>query len=320
MKVAITGGGGYVGSILVPHLLSLGHSITVLDTFWYGKHLEPHDNLEIITGDIRDSIALRKSFRKKEAVIHLACVSNDPSFDMNAKLGKEINYDCFRNILDIVKEQKIERFIYASSSSVYGISDAKDVTEDNPLRPLTDYSKFKVACELELKTIGTNGVWTILRPATVCGYAPRMRLDVVVNKLTIDALELKKITLFGREQKRPNINIQDMVRAYEWALVQDPMRINQKIYNVGFENLRLHEIADLVKSTIGDHSIEITERPTHDPRSYHINSNKILNDGYRPIHTVQSGIESIKKFRNRLFNPLDNADYHNIKKMKELGL
>lgn len=320
MKIAITGGGGYVGSALVPHLLSKGHEVTVLDTFWYGDHLPTDKNLTKTIGDIRDSIALRNAFRGQDAVVHLACVSNDPSFDMNPTLGKDINYSCFRNILDIVKEQRVERFIYASSSSVYGISDLKDVREESPKRPLTDYSKQKVACEMELELLGSGGIWTIVRPATVCGYAPRMRLDVVVNKLTIDAIIDRKITLFGREQKRPNINIKDMVLAYDWILNADPLRINQKIYNVGFENLRLHEIASLVKDTLRFPGIEIMERPTHDPRSYHINSDKILNDGFRPEHSIASAIKSIKENQKLLYNPLENSQYYNIKRMKELSL
>lgn len=319
MRIAITGGAGYVGSALVPYLLDKGHEITVLDLFWYGDHLPTHDKLLKNFGDIRDSIALRNAFKGKDAVIHLACVSNDPSFDMNPGLGKEINYSCFRNILDIVKEQSVQKFIYASSSSVYGVSGLKDVREDTKLAPLTEYSQYKAACEMELQLIGSGADWTIIRPATVCGFAPRMRLDLVVNKLTIDAILERRITLFGREQKRPNINISDMVLAYEWALTSGKVS-NQKIYNVGFENLRLHEIASLVKDTLRSPAIEILERPTHDPRSYHINSDKILNDGFAPKSTIADAIRSIKLNQKMLINPLVNSNYYNITKMKELGL
>lgn len=320
MKIAITGGAGYVGSALVPSLLEKGHQVTVLDTFWFGNHLANHFNLQRRVGDIRSSTDLREAFKGQDAVIHLACVSNDPSFDMNPKLGKEINYLCFRNILDIVKECNVPKFIYASSSSVYGVSDIPEVTEDTKKKPLTDYSKFKLVCEEDLERHGTGGSWTILRPATVCGYSARMRLDLVVNKLSIDAIIDKRITIFGRDQKRPNINIKDMVQAYEWVLEQDDSVVNEQIFNVGFENLKLHQIATLVKMTLLSKGIEILERPNHDPRSYHISSDKILNSGFKPQHTIEDAILSIKANRRKLINPLENAEFYNIKKMKELGI
>lgn len=320
MRIAILGGAGYVGTSLTSDLLLSGDTVTVLDTFWYGDHLGEHENLKKIIGDIRSSPDVRAACLHQDAVIHLACISNDPSFDLNPKLGEEINHTCFRNILDIVKECKVKRFIYASSSSVYGVSDLPNVREDAPKKPLTDYSKYKLMCEEELIRHGTGGVWTIIRPATVCGFSARMRLDLVVNILTINAIINKKITIFGRDQKRPNINVLDMVGAYDWCLNQPEERVHAKTYNVGFENLKLHEIATLVKSAIGNYNIEIAERPTHDPRSYHINSDKILNDGFKPQHTIEEAVRSIFDNRRKLFNPLENPEYSNIKKMKELGL
>ncbi len=322
MRVAITGGGGYVGSQLVPHLLDRGHSVTVLDTFWFGNHLPWSPRLRSITGDIRDRTDRKNAFRDQDAVIHLACVSNDPSFDMNPDLGKSINHDCFTDLLTTLQEQHVGRFIYASSSSVYGVSELKDVTEDSPKWPLTDYSKFKLACEKDLENYGMGGVWTILRPATVCGYSPRQRLDLVVNILATQAIVNKKITLFGRDQKRPNINIRDMVRAYEFILSADERVVDQKIFNVGFENLSLRQIAEIVKVAVGDPSVEIVEEETNDPRSYHVNSDLIEAAGFRPLWSIQSAVRGIKEaIKNRnLSDPLNNPEYYNIRKMKELGL
>lgn len=316
MKVCITGGGGYVGSRLTPYLLRKGYHVTVLDTFWYGNFLDLHKNLTIIRGDIRNVKDLREAFKGQDTIIHLACVSNDPSFDMSPQLGKEVNYDCFKQILTISKEQKIKKFIYASSSSVYGVSELENVDEDSPKNPLTDYSKFKLQCETELRTFG--GAWTIIRPATVCGYAPRMRFDLVVNILTIQALVNKKITLFGTEQKRPNINIDDMCLSYEFVLEKNT---DKETFNVGFENLTLLEIAELVRKTLNE-DIKIEIQPTKDPRSYHINSDRIKNLGFKSQFSIESAIKGIKKAyeEEEFFDPMNNPRYYNIKKMKELGL
>lgn len=320
MKIAITGGAGYVGSQLVPYLLSKGHQITVLDTFWFGDHLPADPNLIRVKGDIRNTSDLTKAFKGQEAVIHLACVSNDPSFDMNPDLGQSINYTCFKNILKTVKNEDVKRFIYASSSSVYGISDDPNVTEDTKKKPLTDYSKFKLACEMEIQAYGCGGTWTIVRPATVCGYAFRQRLDLVVNTLTIQALVNKRITMTGREQKRPNINIMDMCRAYDFILNEPEVFMNKRIYNVGFENLSLIDIANLVKSTLDDPKIEIVEIPNDDPRSYHINSDKFLRAGFEPMYSVKQAIQSIQSNYRRWKDPINNPEFYNIKKMGELRL
>ena len=323
MRIAITGGAGYVGSKLVPYLLRKDHQVTVLDTFWFGDHLGTHQGLRKIKGDIRRKSDLRDAFKSQDAVIHLACVSNDPSFDMNPKLGKEVNYKCFKDILKVLKEEEVYRFIYASSSSVYGVSKKSEVTEDSPKKPLTDYSKFKLACEQELKTYGSGNIWTILRPATVCGYSPRMRLDLVVNILTIQALINKKITLFGRKQLRPNINIKDMVLAYERVLTANESLINEKIFNVGYDNMSLATIADLVKSSLDMSDVEIIDMPMNDPRSYHVSSKKIADElSFKPTHSIKEAIQSIKAAYNEelLRDPIYNPEFCNIKQMKLLGL
>lgn len=321
MNICVVGGAGYVGSKLVPHLLKQGHMVTVLDTFWYGDHLPTDIRLLKIKGDIRDITDLKNSYTGQDAVIHLACVSNDPSFDMNPGLGKSINYDCFKLTLDILKECEVPRFIYASSSSVYGVSDLENVTEDASKNPLTDYSKYKLMCEEELIKSAYKGTWTILRPATVCGYAPRLRLDVVVNTLTIHALVKKEITLFGHDQKRPNIYVNDMVRAYDFILNKPSRVVNKQIYNVGFENKSLYEIALLVQEVV-DKDVRIVEKPVNDPRSYHIDSSKIASIGFETVHTIKDAIESIMDvyLEDLINDPLNNPDYYNIKSMKQMEL
>lgn len=317
MNICILGGAGYVGSQLVPQLLRREYKVTVLDTFWYGDCLPNHKNLRKIKGDIRIRKDLSRAFVTENIVINLACVSNDPSFDLNPKLGREVNLDSFPLIIEEMYNQRIKRFIYASSSSIYGISDLKDVTEDAPKSPITDYSKFKLKCEEMLLNEPIS--WTILRPATVCGMSPRLRLDVVVNALTISALMKNRITLYGRNQKRPNINIKDMCDAYQWV-IENPKVTKHKIYNVGFENWRLIDIAREVADVCMGDEMEIEEVPTNDPRSYHINSDRIIEDGFKPTHSIRSAIKSIKNNLHKLHDPLNNSDYYNVKKMKDLGL
>jgi len=321
MKVCVTGGAGYVGSLLVPKLLSAGHDVRVLDTFWYGDHLPRHARLRRIPGDIRKRADLKKAFKTQDAVIHLACVSNDPSFDLNPTLGRQVNYSSFLDILTIMQECHVGRFIYASSSSVYGVSDDHHVTEDSPKKPLTDYSKFKLQCENELKNFGMGGVWTIVRPATVCGHAPRMRFDLVVNILTIQAIKNKKITIFGGNQLRPNIYIHDMARAYEFILQADERDMDQKTFNVGFENLNLFQIHALIEKVLGE-KIEVEIKETNDQRSYHINSDLFLSHGFETKFDIEKGIVSIIEAckKGRYANPLVNPEYYNIKKMQGLGL
>lgn len=321
MKISITGGGGYCGATLVPYLLKKKHKVTVLDTFWFGDHLTNHPNLRKITGDIRKKADLVKAFHKADAIIHLACISNDPSFDMSPQLGKEINYDCFANILTAVKDSSAERFIYASSSSVYGVSDKPSVDEQTICKPLTDYSKYKLACEIMLRTVGTrNAAWTIVRPATLCGYSPRMRLDLVVNAMTIKAITQGVIPVHGGKQLRPNLHVKDMARAYEALLLANEDLIHTQTFNVGDKNFSLGEIAEKVKTEIPA-KIEIEE--SKDERSYHIDSslfNSRLN--FETKYTLSGAIISIEKAMsfNMLKNPLENTDFYNILKIKELGL
>ena len=323
-KILIIGGGGYVGSQLVPDLLQLNYKVDVYDLFIYGQDVfENHTNLKLIKGDIRNIEKLSKTVLDYEAVIHLACISNDPSFELNPKLGKSINLDCFRPLVEICKKNKVKRFIYASSSSVYGIKEEKNVNEDLSLEPLTDYSKFKVECEkILLEYKDENFETVIIRPATVCGYARRQRLDVVVNILTNLAFNKRKIKILGGEQLRPNIHIKDMSRVYINILESDKQIVNGQIFNAGYDNMSVNQIGNAVKNIIGN-DVEIEREETNDNRSYHISSEKIRKIlKFEPKYSVEDAIIDLKKAfeENKLPNSLNDPIYFNIKKMQEIDL
>ena len=326
-NILITGGGGYVGTVLVEKLLKLGYKVTVIDLFLYGdylinKHIN-NKNFKCIKGDIRNSDLLIKAISGNEILIHLACISNDPSFELNPNLGKSINYDCFLPLVKLAKNYGINRFIYASSASVYGVKKEENVHEGLSLEPLTDYSKYKVLCEnLLLDSESTGFTPIILRPATVCGYSPRLRLDLTVNILTNHAYNNNKITVFGGSQKRPNIHIDDLVDVYIMLIDYDKNKVGGKIYNVGFENLTVSSIADKVKLEIGK-NVSIEKTLSNDQRSYHISSDKITKElGYSPKKNITLAIRDlVNEFtQSTIRDPLNNSDYYNIKKMQELSL
>jgi len=326
-NLLVTGGGGYVGSALVPALLNQGYRVRVVDTFWYGREVfgaylkDP--GLELVELDLRDTKRLAGTMPDTDAVIHLACISNDPSFELDSKLGKSINYDCFAGLLESAVAAGVKRFIYASSSSIYGVKDEPDIREDSEPLPLTDYSRFKLACERDLLARPeVNGMErVIVRPATVCGYAPRLRLDLSVNILTIHALVNRKIRIFGGKQLRPNLNIKDMVRAYQTLLDAPGERVDREAFNVGFQNLSIEKIAFLVRETIGDSSIEMEYTPSDDNRSYHVNSDKINRVlGFTPKFGIEDAIRSIADAykEGKIPEPFTNTRYSNIRRMQEL--
>ena len=323
-NIFITGGAGYVGSALVPKLLNEGYNVTVMDLMIYGEDVLPdHKNLKKIIGDIRDSALLKKILPGNEIVIHLACISNDPSFELNPKLGQEINFDCFKPLVEASKEIGVKHFIYASSSSVYGVKDIPDVTEKATLEPLTDYSKFKVQCEeILLSATDSNFIGSVIRPATVCGYSPRQRLDLVVNILTNFAYHKNKIKIFGGSQLRPNIHISDMVDSYLCLLKAETKKISNQIFNVGFENHSVETLAQMVKNNINE-KVEIEYSKSDDNRSYHINSKKISEElDFIPKKNINEAIKDlIKAFdKKSLNNTFDNEEYFNIKKMQKINL
>lgn len=325
--IYVTGGGGYVGSALVPALLDKGYEVRVLDLFLYGEDVfdgvEDKSRLTMIKGDLRDADLLKKTIPGSDAVIHLACISNDPSYELDPALSKSINYDAFLPLVDTAKEADVQRFIYASSSSVYGIKDEPEVTEDLPLEPLTDYSKYKAMCEDYLnKQASDDFVVTTIRPSTVCGYAPRLRLDLTVNILTNHAINNGLITVFGGQQKRPNLHIKDMVDVYLFMLEQPADKIQKKIYNVGYENFKVMDIAEKVKATLGS-DVDIKVTPTDDNRSYHVNSDKIKNElGFVPQHTIEDAILELKEAFDAGLIPdsMDDIKYFNIKLMQAVSL
>ncbi len=323
-KIILIGGGGYVGSVLTEALLKKNYLVTVYDLFIYGENVfKNHKNLKIIKGDIRNLKLLESSIKGNDILIHLACISNDPSFELDPKLGKSINYDSFFPLVKTSKENGVSRFIYASSSSVYGIKDKIDVNENDECNPITDYSKFKLECEKILLDNNSNDfTCSIIRPATVCGYSPRQRLDLVVNILTNLAYHKRKIKVFGGEQLRPNIHIQDMVNSYILLIESDIKKVSNEIFNVGFENLKVKEIAQMVKKVVGD-DVTLVTTPTDDNRSYHISAKKIMSHlNFKPSFTIEDGVlELVNKFKSKkLTDTLNNEFYFNIKRMQNIKL
>jgi nucleoside-diphosphate-sugar epimerase len=326
-NVLVTGGAGYVGSALVPKLLNAGHKVTVLDLYLYGRDvlgaIRDHENLREVEGDLRDPSVVKDALNGCDAVIHLACISNDPSYDLDPDLGKSINFDSFRPLVQMSKEAGVKRFIYASSSSVYGIKDDPEVTEDLPLEPLTDYSKFKALCEDVLEEERAPGFVTCtIRPSTVCGYATRQRLDVIVNILTNHAVNRGRIRVFGGSQKRPNIHIEDMADLYLFMLDQEDAKIDGKIFNAGYENHTLMELAEIVRKVVGD-DLPIDVESTDDLRSYHVSSEKMRTElGFEPKHSIEDAVRGmVQAFADgKLPNSMDDPTYFNINLMKDVAL
>lgn len=331
-EVLVTGGAGYIGSVLVPKLLNQGYKVKVVDLYIYGEDVldavNKHPNLRQIKGDIRSKELLVRELKDVDAVIHLACISNDPSYELDPILGKSINYDAFIHLVDISKKSGVKRFIYASSSSVYGIKNEDFVTEDLPLEPLTDYSKYKALCEdYLLKQRSPRFVVLILRPATVCGYSPRLRLDLSVNILTNHAVNEGKITVFGGEQKRPNIHIEDMADLYVKSLEYSDEKINGKIFNVGYHNMKMKEIAEVVRGVVlremGNKNLEIMFTTTNDNRSYHISSERIKRElGFEAKRSIDEAVNDLCfAFKaGKIPDPLEGKRYYNIKTMQAIKL
>ena len=323
-RVLVTGGAGYVGSSLVPKLLGAGYETVVLDLYLYGDVFAglQSERLIEVKGDLRNPADVARALSGCDAVIHLACISNDPSFDLDPELGRSINYDCFRPLVRAARDAGVRRFIYASSSSVYGVKRDANVTEDLALEPLTDYSKYKALCEEVLEAERAPGfVVVTLRPATVCGYAPRLRLDLTVNILTSHAVNNGRITVFGGEQLRPNIHVEDMTDLYLRLLEAPDVAIDGKIWNAGTDNLKVGEIARLVRHEVGP--VEIVVTPTDDHRSYHVSSEKIARElGFRAGRSVKDAIHDLKAAfaAGRVPNAMTDDRYYNIRRMQALKL
>jgi nucleoside-diphosphate-sugar epimerase len=326
-QVLVTGGAGYVGSVLVPKLLDQGYRVKVLDLYLYGEHgldaVKLHPGLEQVKGDIRDRALLERIIPGCDAVIHLACISNDPSFELDPELGKAINYDAFFDLVDVSKDSGVRRFVYASSSSVYGVREEQNVTENLTLKPLTDYSKYKALCEeVLLKKRAPGFVTVILRPATVCGYSPRLRLDLIVNILTNHAINNREITVFGGQQMRPNIHMEDVTDLYVKSLEWPDEAVDGDVFNAGYDNHRVVDIADITRDVVGE-DVVIKSTPTDDNRSYHISSQKIKDKlGFTPAYSIQDAVADLVGAFNagKIPNSLTDPHYFNIKMMQGLKL
>lgn len=316
-----------MGSALVPKLLARGHRVTVFDTYWYGESrdvfpsVQGHPALTEVSGDLRDDRLLGDALKGHDAVIHLACVSNDPSFDLDPTLGKSINYDAFRPLLKRVKEARIKRFINASSSSVYGVKSEPAVTEDLPLEPITDYGKYKALCEKVLDEERVPELVTVsVRPASIMGYAARQRLDLTVNIMTTQAVFNKKMTVFGGSQQRPNLHIDDMVDLYLLLLDVPAAQIDGEVFNVNAENETVQGIAERVRRALGS-DITIETTPTDDLRSYHTSGEKLKQTlGFVPHKKIEDAVQELAAALadGRLPDALTAERYYNVKRMKML--
>jgi len=311
MKILVTGGCGYKGHVLIPKLLEKGHQIIAFDLQWFGSYLLPHNNLKVIKGDVRhiETIPLDGV----DCIIHLSSIANDPCGDLNPQLTWEVSALATMQLADQAKRRGIKRFIYASSGSVYGVKEELQVTEELELKPISEYNKTKMVAERVLHSYQEDMVVQIVRPATVCGYSPRMRLDVSVNLLTMQALSKGKITVFGGNQVRPNIHIDDIADVYLHFLDHPEVT---GIYNAGFENISILDIAKLVTKHI---PVEIAITESNDPRSYRVNSDKLLATGFSPKKSVDHAIkEIIEKYRSGVLK--DEDKFHNLKWMQQTVL
>ncbi len=327
--ILVTGGAGYVGAILIPKLLNKGCKVKVLDLYTYGEDvfdgIKDKSNLEEIKGDICDTDLLKKSLPGCDAVIHLACISNDPTFELNPDLSRKVNYDAFEPLVRLSKESGVRRFVYASTCSVYGISDSPNVTEDHPLVPITDYNKYKGLCEPILwKYQSPEFTAVTIRPATICGYSPRQRFDLSVNILTNHAYNNNHILVFGGKQERPNLHIEDMTDLYCMLLELPDDKIAGKTFNAGYQNRSIADIAEIVRKVMAEEfperpPVTVETRPSDDIRSYRISSEKIKRElNFVPRHTIEDAVRDlIKAFKAGKFqDPMSNIKYFNIKMLK----
>jgi nucleoside-diphosphate-sugar epimerase len=329
-RILITGGFGYVGSRLTPHLLQLGHHVRVLDLLLYTSagldalEADPlfpqwQNRFELIEGDVRDPQIIEKAVAGMDTIIHLAAISNDPTGEIDEVLTRQVNFDAVGSLLALARAAGVRRFINASSSSVFGIKALPNVTEELEPEPLTWYSKYKMLSEWLVIAAASPDFCTVnLRPATICGYSPRQRFDLTVNKLTADAICKRVITVHGGEQRRPNVGITDMINVYGHLVQMDASRINGRTFNFGFENLKVIEIAKLIQSELADLKVQINVTDTLDQRDYHISSAKILRQlGYKPVSSIRQEVASLRKALDS--GALDNIDapqHYNMKCMK----
>jgi nucleoside-diphosphate-sugar epimerase len=329
--VLVTGGAGYKGCVLVPKLLQAGYAVVVYDLMLFGAAgLSSHPNLKVVGGDIRDTQKYAEAVAGSEFVIHMACISNDPSFDLDPSLSRTINYECFEPMVQASKDAGVERFIYVSTSSVYGVSDAPEVTENHPFVPLTDYNKYKGLCEPILFRHQSPGFTCVtIRPATVCGYSPRMRFDLTVNILTNHAYNRGVITIFGGDQQRPNIHIDDVCELYVELLAMPDEKIAGETFNAGYQNQTVNELAEIAKQIVEEEfpekkPIRLERTTSDDNRSYRITSRKIAEQlGWGPKRTIEDAVRDLcHAFKSGKFqgDTLKDDSFVNVKTVKALRL
>ncbi|MDA7916519.1 SDR family oxidoreductase [Verrucomicrobia bacterium] len=312
MKILLTGGCGYTGTVLTNRLLDDGHVVDVLDAQWFGNHLSDHENLTVLNQDVRDTDKI--SLEGVDVVLHLANVANDPSVDLEPTLSWEINVLSTMRLADKAVRSGVKQFIFASSGSVYGVKDEDQVTEDLELIPISVYNKTKMVAERVLLSYSDKMQVHSIRPATVCGTSPRMRLDVAVNLLTMAALDKGEITVLGGDQTRPNIHIDDLIDVYTHFIANPDIASGN--YNAGFENISILDIAELVKTKV---EANVVIKPSNDPRSYRLNSDKLLATGFSPKRSVGLAIDEIAAgYRAGVIK--DDVSCYNVRKMKELIL
>jgi len=327
----VTGGAGYKGCVLVPKLLEAGYEVVVYDLMLFGSAGLPSDpRLRVVEGDIRDTQRYASCLQGVSHVIHMACISNDPSFELDPALSKTINYGCFEPLVRASKAAGVERFLFVSSSSVYGVSDAPEVTEEHPLVPLTDYNKYKGLCEpILLRYQSSDFTTTVVRPATVCGYSPRMRFDLTVNILTNHAVNRGRILVFGGDQKRPNVHIDDICELYVDLLSRPKEKVAGEVFNAAYQNQTVRELAEIVRDVVEQEipakkPIQVETTTSNDPRSYHVSSKKIAARlGWHPKRNIQDAVRDIcRAFQAGRFpaNTLENDAFVNVRTIKKLGL
>lgn len=329
-KILITGGFGYVGSRLTPHLLNLGHHVRVLDLMLYtnagldalkrDKNFPQWQNrFELIAGDMRDPQTTERAVTGVDTIIHLAAISNDPTGDIDEVLTRQVNFDAVGMLLALAKVKGVKRFINASSSSVFGVRDVADIDETLEPEPITFYSKYKMHAEWLVTAAASADFCAVnIRPATICGFSPRQRFDLTVNKLTADAVRKRVITVHGGEQRRPNVGMTDMINLYGLLVNTDAKKINGRTFNFGFENLKVIEIAKVIQSELSDLNVEIKVTDTLDKRDYHISSAKILKElGYQPVSSIRAEVAEIRRaLDGGTFPDVDAPEHYNMKFMK----